>query len=87
VLHIVLQYLKVKCRQLCIHVSDSSAGIFLDNYDKSCLHITCIYARVKCVYMIVKFIIINTRTQLIDYIHTGMVVELEASRSVVGKLR
>ena len=37
--------------------------------------------------MIVKFIIINTRTQLIDYIHTGMVVELEASRSVVGKLR
>ena len=48
--------------------------------------ITCIYARVKCVYMIVKFIIINTRTQLIDYIHTGMVVELEASRSVVGEL-
>ena len=35
VLHIVLQYLKVKCRQLCIHVSESSAGIFLDNYDKA----------------------------------------------------
>ena len=65
VLHIVLQYLKVKCRQLCIHVSESSAGIFLDNYDKSCLHITCIFARVKCVYMIVKFIIMRVSQRFI----------------------
>ena len=57
--------LKVKCRQLCIHVSESSAGIFLDNYDKSCLHITCIFARVKCVYMIVKFIIMRVSQRFI----------------------
>ena len=68
ILHVCLpesSALKVKCRQLCIHVSESSAGIFLDNYDKSCLHIICIFARVKCVYMIVKFIIMRVSQRFI----------------------